>query len=108
MKKLLTTAVLLATAFSAQAMTLPAGTLICENSFYLDKAYNDLINDNELTLNSLINKNQCGFLARDIDGVEVERSGAVMKGRFDAGGQIAVVYFSAAEVLFRKNEVKAQ
>lgn len=107
MRKLLTTAVLLAT-FGAQAMTLPSGTLICENSFYLDKAYNDLINGNELTLNSLINKNQCGFLARDIEGVEIERSGSVMKGRFDAGGQIAVVYFSAAEVLFRKNEVKAQ
>lgn len=107
MKKLLF-AVGMVAALSAQAMTIPTGTLICENSFYLDKAYNDLINGNELTLNSLINKNQCGFLARDIDGVEIERSGAIMKGRFDVGGQIAVVYFSAAEVLFRNNEVKAQ
>jgi hypothetical protein len=107
MKKILF-AVGMVASLGAQAMTLPSGTLICENSFYLDKAYNDLINGNKLTLNSLINKNQCGFLARDIDGVEIERSGSVIKGRFDVGGQITVAYFSAAEVLFRKNEVKAQ
>lgn len=106
MKKLLTLGTL-ALSFGAQAMTVPSGTLVCGNSFYLDKAYNDLVNGNELTLKELVSKKQCGFIVRDMNGVEVERSGAVIKGKFSAGGDVVTVYFSAAEVLFRKNEVKA-
>ena len=103
MKKLLC---LMALCGSVSAMELPNNTLACVTIFDLDKAYNDIVNGNSLTFDSLVDNGRCGYM-KPIK-VEAERTGAVIKVRYKVDGKIYASYVSAADVVHRRNAENAK
>lgn len=86
------------------ADVIPEKMLVCTNSFFLDKAFNDLMKGQQMVLDEMLDKGQCGFVRKEITGVEIEKYGAVIKARFREAGQVHTVYYSAAELLLMQQQ----
>lgn len=86
------------------ADTIPTDTLICGNRFDLDKAFSDLMQGQQMTIKQLVDQNRCGFLTKPMDGVEIERYGAVIKAKYQVGSDIVTLYYSAADVILSKQK----
>lgn len=89
---------------AASAATIPQNMLMCTNSLYLDRAFSDLVKGQQIALDELINKGRCGFASKNIEGVEIERYGAVIKARFKEGSNVHTVYYSASELLMTQQK----